>query len=229
MELQLDRTVKLRELNEHITCLICGGYLIDATTITECLHTFCRSCLVSRIEEEKHNCPKCGLLIHHSHPLQYIAHDRTMQGIVEKLVPGLQEREWRRQLKFYHEKNMQIPNNMFSGINKRNHNLPFDDGRQLNYHKFDDQVDVHLRSANSSLKHLKRPFIQCSVHATIKILKKYLAKLLGLGMEKHGELDILCNEEIQGKDHTLLFILMTRWRSKTPPLHLDYRPRITLL
>jgi len=39
MELQLDRTVKLRDLNEHITCSVCGGYFVDATTITECLHT----------------------------------------------------------------------------------------------------------------------------------------------------------------------------------------------
>lgn len=33
------QTLKLRELNPFITCGICGGYLIDATTITECLHT----------------------------------------------------------------------------------------------------------------------------------------------------------------------------------------------
>lgn len=33
------QTVKLRELNTFITCGICEGYLIDATTITECLHT----------------------------------------------------------------------------------------------------------------------------------------------------------------------------------------------
>lgn len=33
------QTVKLRELNPFIICGICNGYLIDATTITECLHT----------------------------------------------------------------------------------------------------------------------------------------------------------------------------------------------
>jgi hypothetical protein len=27
------------DVNEFITCVICKGYLIDATTITECLHT----------------------------------------------------------------------------------------------------------------------------------------------------------------------------------------------
>lgn len=29
----------MKELNEHIVCCLCAGYFIDATTITECLHT----------------------------------------------------------------------------------------------------------------------------------------------------------------------------------------------
>jgi polycomb group RING finger protein 3 len=50
----------------------------------------CKSCLVQHLEE--HNtCPHCDLVIHQSHPLQYISHDRTMQDIVFKLVPDLQE------------------------------------------------------------------------------------------------------------------------------------------
>ena len=34
-----NRNIKVKDLNEHITCFICGGYLVDATTITECIHT----------------------------------------------------------------------------------------------------------------------------------------------------------------------------------------------
>ena len=33
------RKILLKEVNEFITCVLCKGYLIDATTITECLHT----------------------------------------------------------------------------------------------------------------------------------------------------------------------------------------------
>ena len=40
------QSVKLRELNPFITCGICSGYLIDATTITECLHT-CKYIMIS--------------------------------------------------------------------------------------------------------------------------------------------------------------------------------------
>lgn len=35
----MERKIKLKSLNPHITCKICNGYLIDATTVTECLHT----------------------------------------------------------------------------------------------------------------------------------------------------------------------------------------------
>ena len=40
----LQKRVKLPlvNLNQHITCKLCNGYLIDAATITECLHT-CKS------------------------------------------------------------------------------------------------------------------------------------------------------------------------------------------
>lgn len=111
----MERKIRLSTLNNHITCEICGGYFIDATTVTECLHTckkitrfffdchsilihshlisVCKSCLVKHLEENN-TCPRCGNVIHQSHPLQYISFDRTMQDIVYKLVPNLQESKY---------------------------------------------------------------------------------------------------------------------------------------
>ncbi len=54
---------------------------IDATTVTECLHTFCKSCIVKHLEDAN-TCPECEDMIHQSHPLDYIAFDRTMQDLV---------------------------------------------------------------------------------------------------------------------------------------------------
>lgn len=31
--------VKLRDVNPHLVCVLCRGYFVDATTITECLHS----------------------------------------------------------------------------------------------------------------------------------------------------------------------------------------------
>jgi polycomb group RING finger protein 3 len=80
----LDRRCQLRELNEMITCKICRGYLVDATTVTECLHTFCKSCIVKHLEDNN-TCPECEDVIHQSHPLDYIAYDRTLQDLVRSL------------------------------------------------------------------------------------------------------------------------------------------------
>ena len=51
----------------------------------------CKSCIVLYIQNDEKSCPKCGTVIHHSYPLQHISLDRTMQDIVEKIVPGLFE------------------------------------------------------------------------------------------------------------------------------------------
>ncbi|XP_039256054.1 polycomb group RING finger protein 3-like [Styela clava] len=225
MELQLDRNVKLRDLNEHITCFVCGGYLIEATTIVDCLHTFCKSCLIKRLLSKNYDCPKCGNQIHHSHPLQYIGYDRTLQDVVNKLVPSLQRLETAREEKFYHERGLDCPRKDVVAIKTENLTSPEDRGKSQNYHRHDEQIQISLVRGSDKLKTLEKPFMICSVNATIKILKKFVAKNIGIT----SELDILCNEEILGRDHSLKFVLVTRWRSKAQPLLLEYRPRVTLL
>ena len=104
----LDRKCKLRTLNEMITCKICHGYLVDATTVTECLHTFCKSCIVKHLEDSN-ECPECEDVIHQSHPLDYIAYDRTLQDLVYKIVPNLEKDEYDRERKFYSERGLPCP------------------------------------------------------------------------------------------------------------------------
>lgn len=91
-------SIKLSELNEFISCPVCRGYLIDATTVNECLHTFCKSCIVKHIKNDNNNCPKCKTLIHERRPLDYIVHDRSKQDIVYKLVPQLYIAELKQRL-----------------------------------------------------------------------------------------------------------------------------------
>ncbi len=33
------RRVALSDVNPHLLCVLCGGYLVDATTVTKCLHS----------------------------------------------------------------------------------------------------------------------------------------------------------------------------------------------
>ena len=31
--------LKITDVNQHLICALCSGYLVDATTIIECLHS----------------------------------------------------------------------------------------------------------------------------------------------------------------------------------------------
>nr|CAI5824816.1 unnamed protein product [Callosobruchus analis] len=225
----MERKIKLKTLNNHITCKICRGYLIDATTVTECLHTFCKSCLVKHLEENN-TCPTCNIVIHQSHPLQYISFDRTMQDIVYKLVPDLQKNELNRERQFYHQRGLLNPKDipLTNGDVNGDDNHVDNSHAESDYHRQDEQVNVCLECISSNLKTLKRRFIRCSAQATILHLKKFVAKKVLNGMEKYRDIDILCNEELLGKDHTLKFVYVTRWRFQNPPLTLQYRPRIDI-
>ncbi|XP_033275555.1 polycomb group RING finger protein 3 isoform X2 [Orcinus orca] len=200
----LTRKIKLWDINAHITCRLCSGYLIDATTVTECLHTFCRSCLVKYLEENN-TCPTCRIVIHQSHPLQYIGHDRTMQDIVYKLVPGLQEAEMRKQREFYHKLGLEVPGDIKGETcsakqhldSHRNGETKADDSSNKeaaeekqeedgDYHRSDEQVSICLECNSSKLRGLKRKWIRCSAQATVLHLKKFIAKKLNLSSFNEG-------------------------------------------
>merc|ERR1712136_369490 len=72
---------------------------------------------------------------------------------------------------------------------------------------------------------LKRKFIRCSSLATVTHLKKYIAKKLLSATDKYKDIDVMCNDEKLYKDHTLKFVYVTRWRTKDPPLKIQFFPR----
>lgn len=57
--------ITLGDVHPYITCFLCKGYLIEATTIVECLHTYCHSCLMMHLCREK-CCPQCDMSINKS-------------------------------------------------------------------------------------------------------------------------------------------------------------------
>ncbi|KAK1166661.1 polycomb group RING finger protein 6-like isoform X4 [Acipenser oxyrinchus oxyrinchus] len=103
-----ERTIPLSEMSPYIRCTICTGYFIDATTITECLHTFCKSCIVKHFFYSN-RCPKCNVVVHQTQPLYNIRLDRQLQDLVYKLVPHLEQNEKRQLHEFYKERGLEVP------------------------------------------------------------------------------------------------------------------------
>ncbi|XP_067858586.1 polycomb group RING finger protein 5-B isoform X3 [Heptranchias perlo] len=208
------RKYLVREFNAFITCYICKGYLIKPTTVTECLHTFCKSCIVQHFEDTN-DCPKCGIQVHETNPLEMLRLDNTLEEIIFKLVPGLKE-------------NDQGPKAKKAKIEEE------EDQEDQDYHRSDPQIAICLdclrnngQSGDNTVKGLMKKFIRCSTRVTVGTIKKFLS--LKLKLPSTCELDVLCNGEIMGKDHTMEFIYMTRWRLRAEnsyPMVLQYRPRI---
>ncbi|GFO24472.1 polycomb complex protein bmi-1 [Plakobranchus ocellatus] len=94
------KRLRISELNPHLLCALCGGYLIDATTIIECLHSFCKTCILRYLESSNY-CPICEVLIHKTRPWQNIRLDHALQNAVYKTVPGLFQNEMKRRREFY--------------------------------------------------------------------------------------------------------------------------------
>ncbi|XP_065071402.1 polycomb group RING finger protein 3-like [Rhopilema esculentum] len=234
----METKIKLTELVEFLSCGICNGYLIDATAITECLHTFCKGCIVKYLKG-KNTCPTCDLLISQSCALNFIRQDRTKQDLVYKLVPGLKEREALEESKFYADLGLPVPERNSPDkeicetsecktedtLPKRQEPIVHEVQKQEEHIALCLEYD-RPKDPKRKLKPLKRKYLKCSSYATVGHIKKFISGKLNL--ESCKEVDVLCNDEILGKDHTLKFLSATRWKLKTKPLLLHYRPRLDL-
>ncbi|KAK3776558.1 hypothetical protein RRG08_037064 [Elysia crispata] len=108
------KRLRISELNPHLLCALCGGYLIDATTIIECLHSFCKTCILRYLESSNY-CPICEVLIHKTRPWQNIRLDHALQNAVYKTVPGLFQNEMKRRREFYQKQNKERRGRVSSG------------------------------------------------------------------------------------------------------------------
>ena len=75
--------VRFGVIRDHFTCGICHGILVDAFTIVECLHSFCRSCLIHNTYSSA-SCPTCGYKLDHVTPFKEIKCDRKVQVSSQK-------------------------------------------------------------------------------------------------------------------------------------------------
>ncbi|KAK9288780.1 hypothetical protein L1049_017244 [Liquidambar formosana] len=80
--------VRREKLAACMTCPVCKKLLNDATTISECLHTFCRKCIYEKITvEELDSCPVCNTNLGCA-PLERLRVDHSMQDLRAKIFPS---------------------------------------------------------------------------------------------------------------------------------------------
>ncbi|KAG4908522.1 hypothetical protein JHK84_057069 [Glycine max] len=79
--------VKRNTLRPCMTCPLCHKFFKDATTISLCLHTFCRKCIYEKLSDEEMDCcPVChidlGCL-----PVEKLRPDHNLHDIRAKIFP----------------------------------------------------------------------------------------------------------------------------------------------
>ncbi|KAG7653329.1 Zinc finger RING-type [Arabidopsis suecica] len=79
--------VKKETMRACFSCSLCDNILRDATTISECLHTFCRKCIYEKItEDEIETCPVCNIDLGGT-PLEKLRPDHNLQDLRAKIFP----------------------------------------------------------------------------------------------------------------------------------------------
>ncbi|XP_032890117.1 polycomb group RING finger protein 6 isoform X4 [Amblyraja radiata] len=210
-------SICLADVNPYILCPICGGYFIDATTITECLHTFCKSCIVKHFDYSN-RCPKCNITVHQTQPLYNIRLDRKLQDIVYKLVPNLESSEKIRLHEFYHERGLEVPKPVvqvpISGKGSRIRPL----GKKLPLSvtplaeplpQLDISLVLEFIGADLGIgdyKPLQKKYVRVSEEATIRHVEKFIRKKLELDPMYQVRVDITCGNTILEHHHTLRHI-----------------------
>ncbi|XP_025074875.1 uncharacterized protein LOC105430144 [Pogonomyrmex barbatus] len=191
----IGKKLLLRDFNPHLICPLCRGYLIDATTVVECLHSFCRSCILKYLNTAAH-CPSCKHAINKAKP--NIKADKTLQEIVYKLVPGLYHREMLKRKEFYKKHpehaNSATPEQRGEGVSGCLMFNPEDvvslsleylpPGADplviLNVNDMDtnNSSNVHSNNTNNNNNNYNianRRYLQCPALVTVAHLKKFIA------------------------------------------------------
>ncbi|XP_017772149.1 PREDICTED: polycomb group protein Psc-like isoform X2 [Nicrophorus vespilloides] len=99
-EVRKTQRILVKDLNPMLTCSLCDGYFIDATSIIECHHTFCRSCILKYFKK-KRECPSCPKTKKDKDKKISIKPDEQMQALLYKMIPGLYANEMLRRAKFH--------------------------------------------------------------------------------------------------------------------------------
>lgn len=206
-------------VHENLICTLCNGLYRDPMTISECLHTFCKTCIIFAFRDLGFvSCPKCNVALGPD-PFKAILFDRTVQELVDSLFPDLKEEDereervyWDAISKGYSYKDSLLTARGKAMINNGNNdktegngndsNDGNDDDNSTNDDKTDDRLAISTRSQSraSSKVQLDRAqpkYIPVScVHVHVLIANKVFLHIssfinaLSIYIQPHDEISL---------------------------------------
>jgi len=242
--------VDMVAINPSLTCALCNGYYRDAHTIMDCLHIFCRQCLIRHIARTRRNdvvaCPTrgCTTRLISTDPMKTeVRFDRNMQNIVDKIMPQFAKKEDEIKEKLYaqHGRGRRANGKRAGGEGGAAEADGVTKKPKIGDEKFgmerlmifelrpSDPAPITSTAPSSPtqpLPPLPQPFIKTSAKVTVRVLRKFIADRLGLesigspGANQIVPVEVQCGGEVLGQDHSIEYIWRTRWQHLHPNQHL---------
>jgi len=238
-------------LSPHLTCRLCSGYFRDPVTITECLHTFCKSCLYYAFSSGYSTCPTCNVDLG-TYPFRSTLADRTLQELVDKvLFPELKQQDDEKEKLFYAKKGIELKEefresehqhqttdeeeeNENENQNENENENGEDDSEGRSGEKksvievADDDLEFSMIpeteiSQPHEMGPLERPRLRTSGRIKVVQLKKYLLRKLKMESIDPHAIDVLCNGIVVGNELSLTFINRTIWVDVGSSMELTYK------
>nr|XP_048335843.1 E3 ubiquitin protein ligase DRIP1-like [Ziziphus jujuba var. spinosa] len=79
--------LKKRPFLDCLACPLCKNLLKDPTTVSVCLHTFCKHCIYQKLEEDVRNCcPVCNTYLGFF-PEQLLRPDHNLRDLTVQILP----------------------------------------------------------------------------------------------------------------------------------------------
>mmetsp|Transcript_4620 Transcript_4620/g.6671 ORF Transcript_4620/g.6671 Transcript_4620/m.6671 type:complete len:281 (-) Transcript_4620:2228-3070(-) len=239
----------LGPVNPHVTCRLCEGYFRDPITITECLHTFCKSCLYYAFSAGFRKCPTCDIGLG-GDPFRVTLPDRILEQLVDKvLFKETYKKDRELEHAFYAEKGIKMKPEFYEKEQQQlkeeeqrkmktvinDGNSSDDDNMSENQ---DELIDFMIKpyvgddeedGSEEDEEPLRMPPIENDILTTSSKMKIFNLKrfvLSQLKLECSSEvagIDILCNDIILGNELSLDFIDRTIWMDYNEMMVLTYR------
>jgi len=206
-----DITFQTRIVNPHLVCHLCMGYFKDACTIIECLHTFCRACVLRHFKDSN-VCPTCDSHLG-TNPRDLVRTDRTLQSIVDKIFPQFAQRE--KPLK-----RPTSPPPRGASPKQSRHVEPPPPESEPQEISFSLQ-EVGTPMGNIIGGRLEKPYLRTSTRLTVAHLKKYLTKKMRL--KEDDTIEIFCRDVQLPLETTLERINSLHWCEPDEDLVLKYQ------
>ncbi|XP_053674446.1 protein suppressor 2 of zeste [Anopheles nili] len=213
----------VKDFNDSITCTLCNGYLVEATTVNDCLHAFCRSCIVKYLDSNKY-CPRCKS--YNSKPITVanLRPDRTLRALVYKMVPSLHKSENQRMVQFYASISSTIVSSEDDPSGQEGIFQLLDD---QNFFSPDEPISLSLEYLYETLaedQKLPITYLQCPAAVTMHHLYKFILTKNGLVVGSDTiRVEIIYEEEILPHDFTLMDVAYCFDYKRIAPMRFFYR------